>query len=171
MLRLHFVKFPGWGRLVFFETKKVPLHGFHLGDIFPTILDFPTLGNSWKVIFDLRPDEDTAAWQTTFIRIYAGGALYCSANLCTPSRASLNLANGNVMSANYQLKMGEWNRIEITHEESEGGNFSLSVGGKQSVKLDVGNLEQEKFSDVRLHLGSDGPRGCRTRGLIVIEKS
>ena len=78
------------------------------------------------------------------------------------------------MSANHQLKIGEWTRIEITHEEGEGGNFfvSLSVGCRELVKLDAGILEQEKFSDVQLLLGSAGHNpSAFTRRILVIEKS
>ena len=78
------------------------------------------------------------------------------------------------MSANHQLRIGEWNRIEITHEKGEGGNFfiTLSVGEEELVKLDVGILEQEKFSDVQLLLGSAGHHpSAFTKRILVIEKS
>ena len=71
----------------------------------------------------------------------------------------------------HELKIGEWNRIEITQEEAENGRFflSLSVGNTELGRLDVGNLEQEKFTDVQLILVAD-LFPVFLRRLLVVEK-
>ena len=71
----------------------------------------------------------------------------------------------------HELKIGEWNRIEITQEEAEKGRFflSLSVGNTELGRLDVGNLEQEKFTDVQLILVAD-LFPVFLRRLLVVEK-
>ena len=109
-----------------------------------------TLGKCWKVSFDLKPVED---WANTVARITRQDELHCEIDL-----------------NNYPLKIGEWNRIEIIHEEREGNFFfSLSIGGEELVSWNEGIVEQENFSDLKLLLGSDGP--AFTRRLLVIEKS
>ena len=136
----------------------------------------PTLGKCWKVIFDLKPVPvavgDTPVCTDVQTRIIVGGTEYCSVYL-TPLRAILQ-KHENGMQASHQLRIGEWNRIVITHEEGECGNFfvSLSVGEEELMKMDVGILEQEKFLDVQLLLGSPGHHSSVfTRRILVIEKS
>ena len=114
-----------------------------------TVATFSTLGKCWKVTFDLKPVED---WANTATRI-TSDRFFCELDL-----------------NNYPLKIGEWNRIEIIHEEREGNFFfSLSIGGEELVSWNEGIVEQENFSDLKLLLGSDGP--AFTRRLLVIEKS
>ena len=136
----------------------------------------PTLGNCWKVTFDLKPLvlEENTPWVNVQTRIDANGREYCRVVLTSTGSSATLISGENGMSAKHQLRIGEWNRIVITHEEGEGGNFfvSLSVGEEELMKMDVGILEQEKFLDVQLLLGSPGHHSSVfTRRILVIEKS
>ena len=75
------------------------------------------------------------------------------------------------MVDDHEIKIGDWNRIELTQEEGEDGRFSLSlaVGGLELGRLDVGNLEQEKFTDVELLLSVE-TFPMSTKRLLVLEK-
>ena len=71
----------------------------------------------------------------------------------------------------HEINIGDWNRVELTQEEGEDGRFSLSlaVGGLELGRLDVGNLEQEKFTDVVLDLSVD-IFPVFIRRLLVVDK-
>ena len=149
---VEFLTFPGWGRLIFFESEE---HQVTQG-AFGIVASLPTLGKCWKVTFDIKPIEDLP-WLIAHTRIIAGGSEYCGVILSS-LKAILQRYNQDGISVNHQLKIGEWTRIEITHEEGDGGSsfVSLSAGGKELLKLDVGIQVEEKFSDVQLLLGCPG---------------
>ena len=76
------------------------------------------------------------------------------------------------VEAYYDLRIRDWNRIEMSHEEGESGSFFVSLSaGKKVMRMDAGVMEQEKFTDVHLLLGSGGHPSTFTRRLHVIEKS
>ena len=165
---VRFVTFPGWGRLIFFETeeRQVQQQGY------ANVASFSNLGKCWKVIFDLKPVEDNPNVEASII---ADLEHYFKVVLTSSSSAILGRGTNNLV-VNHQLKIGEWNRIQITHEVGEGGNFivSLSVGDKELGKLDVDNpfLEQSESTDVQLLLGSPGYFSPTFTGrLLVIERS
>ena len=158
---------------MFFETEEQEVVQGGSGR---TVATFSTLGKCWKVTFDLKPLvlEENTPWVNVQTRIDANGREYCRVVLTSTGSSATLISGENGMSANHQLRIGEWNRIEITHEKGEGGNFfiTLSVGEEELVKLDVGILEQEKFLDVQLLLGSPGHHSSVfTRRILVIEKS
>ena len=102
-----------------------------------------------------------------------GGETYCKV-IFTCKTAILvkgDYGGEGVWEDDHELKIGEWNRIEITQEEAENGRFflSLSVGNMELGRLDVGNLEQEKFTDVQLILVAD-LFPVFLRRLLVVEK-
>ena len=167
---IAFVKFPGWGRLIFFDTEERQVYQGG----FLTVASLPILDNCWKVTFDLKPVEDTP-WANVQTMILADSTPCCNVML-TGSRAILEKHNNfpPLKAVNHQLQFGEWNRIQITHEEGEGGNFfvSLSVEEEELAKLDVGILEQDEFTDVQILLSSAGHHSpaFTTRRLLVVEK-
>ena len=72
----------------------------------------------------------------------------------------------------HELKIGEWNRIEITQEEGQDGTLflSLSVGGTELGRLDVGN-KQGNFTDVKLIFAVDHfDKPMLLKRLLVVEK-
>ena len=127
----------------------------------------PKLGKSWKVIFDLLVEEyDEESHNEVSLLFTKGTAVdgieddeaYCRV-IFTNKRATM-VKEGKefgVWEDDHEIKIGDWNRIELTQEEGEDGRFSLSlaVGGFELGRLDVGNLEQEKFTDVVLDLSVD----------------
>ena len=120
-----------------------------------TVATFSTLGKCWKVSFDLKPVED---WANTATRI-TSDRFFCEIDL-----------------NNYPLKIGEWNRIEITHDEGEDGRFflSLSVGEKELGQMGLGVMEQEKFTNVEIgfaySIDNAPPDFPSIRRFLVIEK-
>ena len=170
---IRFVIFPGWGRLIFFKTEEQEVVRGGL----PVVATLSNLGKRWKVSFDLKPVVLTHGFSVQAMILARATVFHQYCNVVfTSSRAILDgrdyIPPGT--AANHELQSGEWNRIEITHEEGENGNFflSLSVGNRELGKMDVGILEQENFSDVQLYLGSNGHHSLAfTRRLLFIEKS
>lgn len=164
----------GWGRLIFsgFETDECKIDG-RAGGQRVNLTTIPRLGKCWKVIYDLKTDEYTPTDDEVSLVFTEGGETYCKV-IFTCKKAILvkgDYGGEGVWEDGHELKIGEWNRIEITQEEAENGRFflSLSVGNTELGRLDVGNLEQEKFTDVQLILVAD-LFPVFLRRLLVVEK-
>ena len=110
----------------------------------------PKLGKQWKVIFDLKIDEYTPpddAVSLMLIKDTAGGEdidMYCKVSF---SSELVEFMCYDYEAWAHQIKIGEWNRIEITQEEDEDEELflSLSVGDVELGREYVGNLEPEKY--------------------------
>ena len=141
----------------------------------------PKLGKSWKVIFDLLVEEyDEVSNDEVSLLLTKGttvdgveeGEAYCRV-IFTNKRATM-VKEGKefgVWEDDHEINILDWNRIEITQQKGEDGRFSLSlaVGGLELGRLDVGNLEQEKFTDVELLLSVE-TFPMSTKRLLVLEK-
>ena len=92
------------------------------------------------------------------------------------SKAILTFGIWIGLETEHELKIGEWNRIEITHDEGEDGRFflSLSVGERELGQMDLGVMEQEKFTNVEIGFAysvDDVPPDFPSiRRFLVIEK-
>ena len=81
------------------------------------------------------------------------------------------------VEANPHLKIGEWNRIQITHEKGEEENFfvSLSVGDEELLKMEIDlffSPEEKESTVAKISLGClDSPHAFTSRLLVVAEKS
>ena len=76
------------------------------------------------------------------------------------------------VTSNKLPKIGEWTRIEMTHEEVDGRYFlSLSVGGKEWGREEVTNTELGSLTDVTVctGLGQYSQPGF-IRRLVVLHK-
>ena len=171
--------FSGWGRLIFsdFETHECKMEGeAGPGGQRVNLANIPKLAKCWKVIYDLKTDEYNESDEEVTLVFTEEGKTYCKV-IFTCKRAILlkSALNGGqgVWWDDHEIKIGEWNRIEITQEEGEDGILflSLSVGGTELGRLDVGNLEQKNFSDVKLILAVEiFNKPMILRRLLVVEK-
>ena len=141
----------------------------------------PKLGKSWKVIFDLLVEEYDEESHNEVSLLFTKGTTvggieddeaYCRVIFWL--KRAIIVKEGKeygVWEDDHEIKIGDWNRIELTQEEGEDGRFSLSlaVGGLELGRLDVGNLEQEKFTDVELLLSIE-KFPMSTKRLLVLEK-
>ena len=162
--------FTGWGVLVFFDTEEHPFTRSDLAQI-------PRLGAQWKIIFDAKfggfddefsqglllddGGEDNVRFQLSF----------------KSSKIRLTMWDedeSEVTVESDQIAIGEWTRIEITHEEEEDGKYFLfmSVEGKVVGKEEVSIPRKMELADV--HVSSFAGVGCIQRGilrrLVVLEK-
>ena len=143
----------------------------------------PKLGKSWKVIFDLLVEEYDEESHNEVSLLFTKGTTvggieddeaYCRVIFIPSYKRAVMVKEGKeygVWEDDHEINIGDWNRIELTQEEGEDGRFSLSlaVGGLELGRLDVGNLEQEKFTNVQLALSVDIiPTSIRR--LLVVDK-
>ena len=169
--------FSGWGRLIFsdFDTHERK----NEGEVGPggqrvNLANIPKLGKCWKVIYDLKTDEYNESDEEVTLVFTEEGKTYCRV-IFTCKRAILikdDYGVQGIWEDDHELKIGEWNRIEITQEEGEDGIFflSLSVGGTELGRLDVGN-KQGNFTDVKLIFAVDHfDKPMLLKRLLVVEK-
>ena len=83
----------------------------------------PNLAKCWKVIYDLKTDEYTESDEEVTLVVTEGGKTYCKVIFSCKRAILLKCDNGvqGVWEDDHWLKIGEWNRIEITQEEGENG--------------------------------------------------
>ena len=76
------------------------------------------------------------------------------------------------VTSNKLPKIGEWTRIEMTHEKVDGKYFlSLSVGGKDWGREEVTNTELGRLSDVTVCTGlGQYTQSGFIRRLVVLQK-
>ena len=76
------------------------------------------------------------------------------------------------LGSNQLPKVGEWTRIEISHEEADGKYFlALSLGGKELGRKEMS--EQKELVNVKFALGHHQRERCQLgfiRRLVVLEK-
>lgn len=170
---VQFVTSSGVGRLIFFNTDESQVEGVEAMNI----ATIPKLGKRWKVVFDLKTAEYTPSNDEAILTLTEGTKMYCRVIISLNTALLLTNVNDEMtfMESSHQFKIGEWNTIQMTHDEgAEGGRFfvSLSVGDKELGKLDVGSLEQRnEFTNVQLRLSVDWfPAPMFIGRLLVIEK-
>ena len=134
----------------------------------------PKLGKRWKVIFDFKPSVPPPDRYSPELSFMVDDDLFHSVAF-SRSKAILTFGIWIGLKTDHKLKIGEWNRIEITHDEGEDGRFflSLSVGGRELGQMDVGFLEREEFFNVEVCLNYgpyDIPETMFIRRFLVIEK-
>ena len=69
------------------------------------------------------------------------------------------------------LKVGEWTRIEVSHELVEGRDFlALSIGGEEVSRGGILGPELRSFCDLQVILGLSGSLPGYIRRLAVLER-
>ena len=157
--------FTGWGVLVFFDTEEHQIDGEEI-----ILARIPRLGAQWKIIFDAKFEGIEDVWM---LEAEEGNGVMFNLSF-NSSKISLTMCDeGNGMRirvvSDQIAKVGEWTRIEITHEEEEDGKYFLfmSVEGKVVGKEEVAIPRMER-ADV--HVSSYGYGGGILRRLVVLEK-
>ena len=114
----------------------------------------PKLGAQWKIIYDFKPTEYSTFTQgceiSLCIRGLNGGIGFNSSRSCLIYQDEEHTG----MSSNELPKIGEWTRLEISHEEKEGKFFlSLAIGDKEVAKKEMKTTRMAKLTDVEISIG------------------
>ena len=172
--------FTGWGSLVFFDAEE---HQLRTDQIFAKI---PKLGTQWKIIHEFKPTEYLQEVDPTIEPIglcVEAGKQACSVLFIEFMLTNMRLAHfideGDNQTdyapliCNQLPKVGEWTRIEISHEEVDGKYFlSFSVGGREVGRKEAGP-DLKKLSDVKIAIGGSLPEFVQPgflRRLVILEK-
>ena len=165
----------GWGKLVHFDTEEHKIEDFSL------LASVPKLGSHWKVIFEFKPLEhppvtdvsivlrmDYGTWDEHLFEI-----IFYDENIDMFVDLEVSFSRGQLP------KVGEWTKIEVTHEvdqhDFQGPVLTLSVGGKELTRKKVTSNKLENLKDIEICTGGGGA-GCEThvsgiiRGLVLLEK-
>ena len=169
----------GWGKLLFFDV------GEHSTNDVPSkkLAEIPKLGTQWRVMYDFKPTATAHA--SKFCPSFALGSWENEQVLvievaCTSSSILLGIDSdspgvepGSVQSSQVP-EVGQWTRIEISHEDRDGKYFlALSVGGQEVGKTEA-HPDLKKLTDVQLYAGAAGggviPQHGFIRRLAVVGK-
>ena len=146
----------------------------------------PKLGPQWKIIHDFKPTEYIHEEQPSgslclrvmkpfshglvglcfsFPKIYLDHCILGDNN---------QTQTGALLQSNQLPGLGEWTRIEISHEEEDGKYFlSLSVGGKEVGREEVTDPQLRYLTGVKVTLGHAERELTQPgfiRRLVVLEK-
>ena len=169
--------------MVYFDTQehRIPDPGIQLAKI-------PKLGSQWRVIHDFKPTEYfPSSALSLLVRLdkpiggwWSLGIRFCLSDItlrCLISGEDNQNQNRTLAKSTQLPKIGEWTKIEISHEEENGKFFlSLSVGGQEVGREEVTDLDLGQPTDVKICIGTDGKspvgfNGGVIRRLVVLEKS
>ena len=162
------VFFAGWGNLVYFDTEE---HQIPEGNGKIILAEFQKLGTQWKIIHEFKPTEYPQGTEPTCKkppvslviglkelsgRGYVGIAfpfpkidLVYRIHKDDKQRKTLMFLRSDQLP-----KLGEWTKIEISHEEENGRFFlSLTVGGMVVGREDVTDTELRNPTEVKICFG------------------
>ena len=168
----------GWGKLLFFDV------GEHPTDDLPSkkLSEIPKLATQWRVMYDFKPTATADAsklcpsfaidsWETEQVIVIEVSCTSSSILLGIDSD-SPGVEPGSVQSSQVP-EVGQWTRIEISHEDRDGKYFlALSVGGQEVGKTEAHPVFK-KLADVQIAgSNSDGwiPQPGFIRRLAVVGK-
>ena len=133
--------------------------------------NIPKLGTQWKVIFDLKP-------------VFVGRGLILSlvdseidravgSMFCMSSSAICSLNSQGIVEAHrraYEVpKLGQWTRVEMTHEKVDGQfHLALSLDGKEVARVEA-HPGLQRLTDVSITFNATGSDDqASIRRLIVL---
>ena len=133
--------------MVFFDTEEHQILGLK------TLAMIPKLKAQWKIIYDFKPTE--------YIHIHNQ---FNSTGVRDGGRVGLNIVlscsqiglgrwgrdkEDQVLLESRQLpRIGEWTRIEVSHEEEDGEFFlSFAVGGRELGRKEETDPKFREISD------------------------
>ena len=169
--------------MVFFDTQehRIPDPGIQLAKI-------PKLGSQWRVIHDFKPTEYfPSSALSLLVRLdkpiggwWSLGIRFCLSDItlrCLISGEDNQNQNRTLAKSTQLPKIGEWTKIEISHEEENGKFFlSLSVGGMEVGREEVTDPDLRKPTEVKIRIGTKigatngGSQPGFIRNLVVLEK-
>ena len=144
------------------------------------MVEIPKLGTQWKIIHEFKPtaylQEVDPILNPLGLCVGAGKPAHSAIliEFRPPNISAVHCMDDNTFHVvsrvvSSQLpKVGEWTRIEISHEEVEGRYFlSLSVGGREVGRTEAGP-DLRKLTDVKIVAGKRQPGFVRR--LVILEK-
>ena len=146
----------------------------------------PKLASQWKIIHDFKATEYLQTFQqpgSLCVRVekpFRHGLV----GLCfsfpkivlahSILRENNQPEKGVFLQSNQLPEVGEWTRIEISHEEVEGKYFlSLSVGGREVGREEVTDPQLRELTDAKVTIGHNDRELSQPgyiRRLVVLEK-
>ena len=169
--------FAGWGNLVHVDTKEYKITD---GEIL--LVSIPKLAGQWKIIHDFKPTDypQSPSYPPISLSLKTSSGDYFLGVLFPHPYIGLELlavgedSVSDCFKSDQLPKVGEWTRIEISHEEEDGKHFiSLTVGGKESLREEVDDFELSEIDGIRVLIGQDHDEPYQPgfiRGLVVLEK-
>ena len=164
---------PGWGNLVFLDTKERRLPGLIFHPPLPPACDteetkilarIPKLGSQFRIIFDFKPtglhsdDSDTDNYEVLNALIMLKDSrplvfpfTFMGIRLIYKDDQERTKDTGDMPLP----KPGDWNRIEVSHEEGEEGKYflSLTLEDKKMCREEMATNVFASLTDVGIKSG------------------
>ena len=153
-----------------------------------TLATIPKLEAQWKIIHDFKPTEycQNGKGGCVSLRIGCGGVSREKAGIVFYQSISKNVLKAGILydeglatehlaiKCNKIPPIGEWTRMEISHEKEDGKYFlSFSIGGTEVGRKEVALPMFRDRTNVKVTIGSSkmgrGQPGF-IRGLVVLQK-
>ena len=169
----------GWGKLLFFDvgenaTNNVP---------HKILAEIPKLATQWRVMYEFKPTATAHASEpcpSFAIDSWENEQVLVIEVACTSSIVLLRICSDRpgvetrTVASNWVPEVGQWTRIEISHEEKDGEYFlALSVGGQEVEKTEA-HPDFKNLADVRIIAGGTAgemiPQPGFIRRLAVVGK-
>ena len=168
--------------MIFFDTSEHQLGEKRQFELSP-------LGGQWKIIFDFKPTEYIQDERQRIVMSLALGhndrrvtgyslaigspKIFLRCRILHPN-AGVHVGNTvGLVESNELPVVGEWTRVEISHEKEEDKYFLyLTVGGKELGKSDVTFAESRAapLASTFLHLHVRDTQPGFVRRLVVLRK-
>ena len=146
------------------------------------LAEIPKLGTQWKIIHEFKPTKyiqhGISVWRSGLV-VKAGDPVHSRLVIAFkfPNISVFHhIYEGDdlflapsTMSSTQLPKVGEWTKLELSHEEVDGKYFlSFSVGGREVGRKEAGP-ELRNLTDVKIGVGRPRQPGF-IRRLVVLEK-
>ena len=140
-----------------------------------TLATIPKLKAQWKIIYDFKPTEYINNQFTSSLGVLVGGRvgldIVFSCSQISLRRWRLDGEDLLLLESRQLPTIGEWTRIEVSHEEEDGKFFlSFAVGGRELGRKEATDLELREMTDVRINIGGYWVQPGFIRRLLVLQK-
>ena len=147
----------------------------------------PKLAREWKIVHDFKPTEYLQTSQqpgSLCVRVEKPfrhglvGVCFSFPRIVLAHsilRENKQAETGVFLQSNQLPELGEWTRIEISHEEEEEGKYflSLTVGGREVGREEVADPQLRELTDAKVTIGHTDRELTQPgfiRRLVVLEK-
>ena len=147
------------------------------------LAEIPKLGTQWKIIHEFKPTKyiqhGISVWRSGLV-VKAGDPVHSRLVIAFkfPNISVFHhIYEGDdpfppaayTMSSTQLPKVGEWTKLELSHEEVDGKYFlSFSVGGREVGRKEAGP-DLRNLTNVEIEIGGSRQPGF-IRRLVVLEK-
>ena len=142
-----------------------------------TLATIPKLKAQWKIIYDFKPTEYINNQFTSSLGVLVGGRVRLDMDIVfSSSQFGLELWRWDgvdqlLLESSQLPTIGEWTRIEVSHEEEDGKFFlSFAVGGRELGRKEATDPEFREMTDVRIDIGRHRIQPGFIRRLLVLQK-